>query len=38
MLIYRVENSKRQGPYCNSQNSLAGNPFDPRHPEPGGGL
>lgn len=35
MLIYRVENSKRQGPYYGSQNALAGNPFDPRHPEPG---
>ena len=38
MLVYRVENSKRQGPYYSSQNALAENSLrktsEPRHPEP----
>lgn len=38
MLIYRVENSKRQGPYHSSQNVLAEhsirNKSEPRHPSP----
>ena len=38
MLVYRIENSKRQGPYHSSQNALAENSLrnisEPRHPEP----